>query len=322
MKTAFITGITGQDGSYLAELLLEKGYRVVGLERRLSKPNRGNIKHILNKIVLVQGDILDESSLISAFRIFQPDEIYNLAAQSFVGASWNSPDNTSQATGLGALHVFDAAHIACPGARIYQASSSEMFGNSPAPQNEISAFYPQSPYGVAKIYAHYMAHVYRKSYGMFISCGICYNHESPRRGVEFVTRKITRGIAEIIAGKSESIRLGNLDARRDWGYAPEYVKAMWEMLQQPEPDDFVIATGEMHTVMDFVNVAFSHAGIAPVMGVNIITDPTLYRPAEVYKLRGDYKKAKRILKWEPLTNFAELAEIMVDADIKLLDMED
>lgn len=322
MKTAFITGITGQDGSYLAELLLEKGYRVVGLERRLSKPNRANIKHILDRIELIQGDILDQSSLITAFKKAQPDEIYNLAAQSFVGASWNSPDNTSQATGLGALHVFDAAHMVCPHARIYQASSSEMFGSSKAPQNENTPFNPQSPYGAAKIFAHYMAHVYRESYGMFISCGICYNHESPRRGFEFVTRKITRGIAEIAAGKLNSIRLGNLDAKRDWGYAPEYVKAMWEMIQQDRPDDFVIATGQMHTVMDFLNIAFAHAGIAPIVGVNVIIDPILFRPAEVNELRGDYSKALNSFGWGHKTNIAELAEIMVDADIKLLEMED
>lgn len=317
MKTALITGITGQDGSYLAELLLEKGYRVLGLARRLSKPNTGNIEHILDKIEIIEGDILDQSSLMTALKNTMPDEIYNLAAQSFVGTSWTQPDHTSQVTGIGALHVFDAARHVCPKARIYQASSSEMFGNSPAPQNEDTPFNPQSPYGVAKVYAHYMAQVYRKSYGMFISCGICYNHESPRRGLEFVTRKITHAIAEIIAGKTEPIKLGNIDAKRDWGYAPEYVNAMWEMLQQDHPDDYVIATGETHSINEFLKSAFRYAGIAPIMGVNIIIDPCLFRPSEVNELRGDYSKISGVLGWKPKTTFTELVQIMIDADLKL-----
>lgn len=317
MKTALITGITGQDGSYLAELLLEKGYRVLGLARRLSKPNTGNIEHILDKIEIIEGDILDQSSLMTALKNTMPDEIYNLAAQSFVGTSWTQPDHTSQVTGIGALHVFDAARHVCPKARIYQASSSEMFGNSPAPQNEDTPFNPQSPYGVAKVYAHYMAQVYRKSYGMFISCGICYNHESPRRGLEFVTRKITHAIAEIIAGKTEPIKLGNIDAKRDWGYAPEYVNAMWEMLQQDHPDDYVIATGETHSINEFLKSAFRYAGIAPIMGVNIIIDPCLFRPSEVNELRGDYSKISGVLGWKTKTTFTELVQIMIDADLKL-----
>lgn len=317
MKTALITGITGQDGSYLAELLLEKGYRVYGLLRRLSKPNLGNIKHILDKVRIIEGDLLDQSSLMTAFKNTMPDEIYNLAAQSFVGTSWTQPDHTSQVTGIGALHVFDAARHVCPKARIYQASSSEMFGNSPAPQDENTPFNPQSPYGVAKVYAHYMAQVYRKSYGMFISCGICYNHESPRRGLEFVTRKITHAIAEIIAGKTEPIKLGNINAKRDWGYAPEYVNAMWMMLQQDLPDDYVIATGETHSVEEFLKNAFIYAGIAPIIGVNIIMDPCLFRPSEVIELRGDYSKASSVLGWKPKTTFTELVQILIDADLKL-----
>lgn len=314
MTRALITGITGQDGSYLAELLLDKGYEVYGLVRRLSKPNTENIDHILDKITLIEGDLTDQASLISAFRKVQPSEIYNLAAQSFVGASWNQGELTSDVTGLGALRVFEAARHVCRNAKIYQASSSEMYGNANCPQNEKTPFSPRSPYGAAKVFAHNMAKVYRESYLMFISCGILFNHESPRRGLEFVTRKITHGIAELKVGKIEHISLGNLETKRDWGYAGDYVRAMWMMLQQKEPDDFVIATGETHSVKDFVFKAFEHAGIEPLYGVNIVQDSTFFRPAEVECLRGNCDKARKILMWKPEVSFDELVKMMVESE--------
>lgn len=314
MTRALITGISGQDGSYLAELLLDKGYKVYGLMRRLSRPNIDNIAHILDKITLVEGDVTDQASLISAFRKVQPSEIYNLAAQSYVGTSWTQPELTSDVTGLGALRVFEAARHVCRNARIYQASSSEMYGNAPSPMDENTPFFPRSPYGAAKVFAHNMARVYRESYLMHISCGILFNHESPRRGLEFVTRKITRGIAELKAGKIEYIKLGNLEASRDWGFTGDYVKAMWMMLQQEDPDDYVIATGESHTVRDFIFKAFEYAGIEPVYGENIVQDSSLFRPAEVEHLRGDPAKAKNILMWKPQVGFDDLVKMMVESE--------
>lgn len=313
-KTALITGITGQDGSYLAELLLSKGYDVYGLVRRLSTPNVNNIKHLLDKITLLEGDLTDQSSLNSAVLDTQPDEIYNLAAQSFVGTSWTQPILTAEVTGLGAVRVFEAVKNHCKDAKIYQASSSEMFGKvQETPQTEKTMFYPRSPYGCAKLYAHWMAINYHESYDMHISNGIMFNHESERRGIEFVTRKISDGVARIHHGMSIELRLGNLDAKRDWGYADDYVKAMWLILQQDNPDNYVISTGETHSIREFLEIAFGMVDLDYTDYV--VVDPAFCRPAEVEMLQGDYSKAKNILGWSPKTTFVELVKRMVDHDV-------
>lgn len=313
-KKALITGITGQDGSYLAELLIEKGYDVYGLIRRLSTPNISRIKHILDKINLVEGDLTDQSSLNIAMKDIQPGEVYNLAAQSFVGTSWNQPVLTGDVTGMGAVRLLESVRHFCKDARVYQASSSEMFGKvQEVPQNENTKFYPRSPYGCAKVYAYWMCVNYRESYNMYISNGILFNHESPRRGLEFVTRKITDGVARIYHGLSKELRLGNLEAKRDWGYAGDYVKAMWLMLQQKKPDDFVIATGESHSVREFVELAFREVGLNWEDYVKV--DSKLFRPTEVDYLVGDYSKARRVLGWEPSIKFEELVKMMVKADV-------
>jgi GDPmannose 4,6-dehydratase len=313
-KRALITGITGQDGSYLAEWLLSKDYKVFGLVRRLSKPNTDNIKGILDKVELVEGDLTDQSSLLHAVKQAEPDELYNLASQSFVKTSWTQPELTANITGVGALRVFEAARQACPLVRIYQASSSEMFGNMPGPQNEETPMHPRSPYGVAKLFAHRMAKVYRDSYGMFISCGILFNHESPRRGIEFVTRKIAHAVARIEGGKQDKLVLGDISAQRDWGYAPDYVKAMWLMLQHKNPEDFVIATGEQHSVSEFVVRAFEHVRLDWKDYVDV--DKKYMRPAELYSLRGDAKKAKEKLGWTHEVGFEELVSAMVDSELR------
>lgn len=313
---ALITGINGQDGSYLAELLLEKNYEVYGLIRRSSNLNTQRIEHILNKIKIVYGDLTDSTSLNNAIRNIQPDEIYNLAAQSFVGESWNQPETAGNITGLGVARLLEAILQSGKGKeRIYQASSSEQFGKvQETPQTEKTPFYPRSPYGAAKCYAFEMCRIYRESYGMHISNGILFNHESPRRGIEFVTKKITDGVAKIKLNKSNKLILGNLDAKRDWGYAKDYVEAMYLMLQQPNPDDYVIATGESHSVKEFVELAFTEVGLD--YKKYIVQDPKFMRPAEVDYLIGDYSKAKRILGWEPKVKFKELVKIMVDYDLK------
>lgn len=317
-KNALITGITGQDGSYLAELLYNKGYNVYGLVRRLSTPNTSRIDHILNYVELLQGDLTDQSSLNEAMRISQPDEVYNLAAQSFVGTSWNQPVHTGDVTGLGVVRVLEAARHVVPDARVYQASSSEMFGKvQETPQTENTKFYPRSPYGVAKVYAYWTCVNYRESYDMHVSNGILFNHESPRRGIEFVTRKITDSVARIYHGLQSELRLGNLDAKRDWGYAGDYVDAMWRMLQQNEPGDYVIATGETHSVEEFVQEAFSIAGLD--WKEYVVIDPKFVRPAEVQLLLGDPSKAKRELGWEPKVHFKELVKMMVEADLERLE---
>lgn len=321
-KTALITGITGQDGSYLAELLLDKGYDVYGLVRRLSKPNLGNIEHIADSVNLIDGDLADQSSIINAVKKSCPDELYNLAAQSFVATSWQQAEFTCNITGLGAYRVFEAARMVgrytkgeghTHNIKIYQASSSEMYGDSPPPQNETTQFNPRSPYGAAKVFAHNMAKVYRDSYNMFVSCGILFNHESERRGIEFVSMKIANAVARIDAGLQDKLKLGNLDAKRDWGYTKDYVEAMWLMLQQDMPDNFVIASGKDHTIREFVHEAFSHIGLDWQDYVEI--DQSLMRPAEIFDLRGDYSKAKRVLGWEPKTSFEDLVKIMVDNEI-------
>lgn len=317
-KNALITGITGQDGSYLAELLYNKGYNVYGLVRRLSTPNTSRIDHIINNVELLQGDLTDQSSLSEAMRIAQPDEVYNLAAQSFVGTSWNQPVHTGDVTGLGMVRVLEAVRHVVPHARVYQASSSEMFGKvQETPQTENTKFYPRSPYGVAKVYAYWTCVNYRESYDMHISNGILFNHESPRRGIEFVTRKITDSVARIYHGLESELRLGNLDAKRDWGFAGDYVDAMWRMLQQDKPGDYVIATGETHSVEEFVQEAFSIAGLD--WKKYVVIDPKFVRPAEVQLLLGDSSKAKRELGWEPKVHFKELVKMMVEADLERLE---
>jgi GDPmannose 4,6-dehydratase len=317
MPRALITGVTGQDGSYLADFLLERGYEVFGMVRRTSTINFDRIRHLQDRIKIVRGDLLDEVSLISILRENDPDEIYNLAAQSFVPTSFEQPVLTGEFTGLGVTRVLDAIRIVNHAVRFYQASSSEMFGKvRETPQRESTPFYPRSPYGAAKVYAHWMTVNYRESYGLFACSGILFNHESPRRGVEFVTHKITRAAARIKLGLASELRLGNLDAQRDWGYAPDYVRAMWLMLQQDNPDDYVIATGETHTVRQFCQEAFGHLGLD--WEKYVVVDPKLYRPAEVDLLVGDYGKAKRVLGWEPAVNFKELVRIMVDADMASL----
>jgi GDPmannose 4,6-dehydratase len=314
MKKALITGITGQDGSYLAELLLGKGYKVFGLIRRSSTETLERIDHLKDKIELVHGDLLDEVSLMHTMENIQPDEIYNLAAQSFVHTSWHQPLLTGEFTALGVTRMLDAMRFICPKARFYQASSSEMFGAAKPPQNENTVFHPRSPYAVAKVYGHYITLNYRESFGLYAVSGILFNHESPRRGKEFVTRKITDGVARIKLGLATELRMGNLDARRDWGFAGDYVKAMWLMLQQDQPDDYVIATGEAYSVRDFCEFAFAHAGLDYKQYV--VTDPKFLRPAEVDYLMGDPTKARTKLGWQPEVNLRKLVEMMVDADLE------
>lgn len=317
MKRALITGITGQDGSYLAELLLQKGYKVYGLTRRSSTNVTSRIEHLMSKIELLPGDLLDGTSLLSAVEESQPDEVYNLAAQSFVQTSWNQPTLTADFTAVGVTRMLEAVKKAAPKARFYQASSSEMFGKVQAvPQIESTPFYPRSPYGVAKLYGHWITVNYRESFNMHASSGILFNHESPRRGIEFVTRKITYHVAMIKQGLINELRLGNLDAKRDWGFAGDYVEAMWLMLQQDRPDDYVIATNETHTVQEFVELAFARADLDWKKYVKI--DEKFMRPAEVDLLIGDPAKAKNVLNWEPKTSFKELVHMMVDSDIELI----
>lgn len=314
MKKALITGITGQDGSYLAEFLLKKGYKVYGLTRRSSTSVTSRINHMLGEIELLPGDLLDQTSLIEAMEASNPDEVYNLGAQSFVQTSWNQPVLTSEFTATGVTRMLEAVKKVKPKARFYQASSSEMFGKVQAvPQAEDTPFYPRSPYGVAKLYGHWMTINYRESFGMHASSGILFNHESPRRGLEFVTRKITYHVAMIKHGLANELRLGNLDAKRDWGFAGDYVEAMWMMLQQDQPDDYVISTNETHTVKEFVELAFGHADLDWQKYVKL--DERFMRPAEVDLLIGTYDKAKKKLGWEPKTSFKQLVKMMVDSDI-------
>jgi GDPmannose 4,6-dehydratase len=316
-KRALITGITGQDGSYLAELLLAKGYEVHGMVRRSSEEKFERIAHLKGKVVLHQGDLLDQFSLVRLFGEINPDEIYNLAAQSFVPTSWNQPVLTGEFTGLGVTKMLEAMRYGAPRARFYQASSSEMFGKvREVPQDENTPFYPRSPYGVAKAYGHFITVNYRESYGLFAVSGILFNHESPRRGLEFVTRKISDGVARIKLGLQKSLPLGNLEAKRDWGYAPDYVEAMWRMLQADSPDDYVIATHENHTVQEFCEVAFGHVGLDWKQHVHI--EPAFVRPAEVDVLIGYPSKAKSKLGWQPTVHFRRLVELMVDADLERL----
>lgn len=316
-KRALITGITGQDGSYLAEFLLEQGYEVIGMVRRTSTVNFERIEHIQDKLTLVTGDLADEVSLISLLREHRPAEVYNLAAQSFVQTSWAQPVFTGETTALGVTRMLDAVRIVDPEIRFYQASSSEMFGKVlEVPQKETTPFYPRSPYGVAKVYGHWITVNYRESYNMHASSGILFNHESPRRGLEFVTRKIAHGVARIKLGLAEELRLGNLDARRDWGFAGDYVQAMWLMLQQDRPDDYVVATGETHAVREFCELAFGHVGLD--YRNYVVQDERFMRPAEVDLLIGDPTKARTTLGWQPRTSFPELVRMMVDADLQLL----
>jgi len=313
-----MTGVTGQDGSYLAELLLKKGYEVYGLIRRLSSPNMSNLEAIRDQLHILDGDLTDQSSLNNAIEVATPDEVYNLAAQSFVATSFAQPVLTGEITGLGALRLLEAVRAHAPTARFYQASSSEMFGHiDQEPQSETTPFHPRSPYGVAKVYAYWACVNFREAYSLFVSNGILFNHESPRRGVEFVTRKITDGVARIKLGRADSITLGNLDARRDWGYAPDYVDLMWRTLQTENPGDFVGATGEAHTVREFLEEAFKAAGIDR-WEKYVKVDPKFNRPAEVYALRGDASKARRLLGWEPKVRFHELVRVMVEADLERL----
>ena len=314
---ALITGITGQDGSYLAEFLLEKGYTVCGMVRRSSTENFERIAHLKDRVVLKQADLLDQLSLIKIMEEVQPDEIYNLAAMSFVPTSWTQPMLTGEFTAIGVTRVLEAMRQICPKARFYQASSSEMFGKvREVPQTELTAFHPRSPYGAAKAYGHYITVNYRESYNLFAVSGILFNHESPRRGREFVTRKISDGVARIKLGLAGELRMGNLDSQRDWGFAGDYVQAMWMMLQQPQPDDYVIATGTAHSVRDFIERAFAHAGLD--WKRYVVQDPQFIRPAEVDHLLGDSSKAHRVLGWKPSVDFGELVDMMVDADLKKL----
>src|SRR5437667_6434215 len=316
-KTALITGITGQDGSYLAELLLSKGYHVSGMVRRASTENFQRIEHLRERIQLFQGDLLDQTSIASVLERVQPDEVYNLAAMSFVPTSWQQPTLTAEYTAVGVTRMLDAIRQACPRARFYQASSSEMFGKvRETPQCETTPFYPRSPYGVAKVYGHFITVNYRESYSLFACSGILFNHESPRRGLEFVTRKITHGAARIKLGLATELRLGNLGAKRDWGFAGDYVEAMWRMLQQPKADDYVVATGESHTVRELVEIAFGAVGLDWREWVH--EDPALLRPAEVERLVGDASKARRVLGWAPRVSFRELVETMVRAALERL----
>jgi GDPmannose 4,6-dehydratase len=316
-KRALITGITGQDGSYLADLLLDKGYEVHGMVRRASTEKFDRIEHLRDRIFLHQGDLLDHRSLTDALKASRPDEIYNLAAMSFVAVSWIQPVLTAEFTGVGVARLLEAVREICPQARFYQASSSEMYGKvREVPQTELTPFHPRSPYGVAKVYGHFITVNYRESYGMHATSGILFNHESPRRGLEFVTRKITWHAAAIKLGKVDRLALGNLDAERDWGYAKDYVEAMWLMLQQDEPSDYVIATGKAHSVRDCVQVAFEHVGLEP--DDHVVVDPAFLRPAEVDHLIGNATKAERELGWKPRTVFEDMIRLMVDADLRLL----
>jgi GDPmannose 4,6-dehydratase len=316
-KRAIISGITGQDGSYLAELLLEHGYEVTGIVRRSSAPNLWRIEHLLDRITLRPADLLDQLSLMRIIQDVRPQEFYNLAAMSFVPASWDQPMLTGEFNSLGVTRVLEALRQVDPGVRLYQASSSEMYGRvREVPQTELTPFYPRSPYGVSKVFGHYITVNYRESYGLFAVSGILFNHESPRRGLEFVTRKVTDGVARIKLGLTDRLALGNLDAARDWGFAGDYVRAMWLMLQQDQPDDYVIATGVSHTVQQLVEMAFAHVGLEWKRYVQ--TDPALLRPAEVDHLIGDAAKAKRVLGWHPTVDFQQLIAMMVDADLARL----
>ena len=318
MPKALITGITGQDGSYLAEALLQKGYDVVGMVRRSSTVNYERIAHIQGSIEFANGDLLDQVSLIDAIKIHEPDEIYNLAAQSFVQTSFGQPVLTGETTALSVTRMLDAIRIVDPKIRFYQASSSEMFGKvAEVPQTESTPFYPRSPYGVAKVYGHWITVNYRESYNLHASSGILFNHESPRRGLEFVTRKISYGAASIKLGLEEKLSLGNLDAKRDWGFAGDYVEAMWMMLQQEEPDDYVICSGMTHSVREFCDLAFNHLELN--YQDHVVVDEQFFRPAEVDLLVGDYGKAKKVLAWEPSTSFKDLVTMMVEADLALLE---
>ncbi len=316
-RRALITGITGQDGSYLAEFLLSQGYDVIGMIRRSSTVNFERIRHIQDEITLVSGDLLDQGSLINILREYRPQEVYNLAAQSFVPTSWRQPVFTGEVTALGVTRVLEAIRTVDPEIRFYQASSSEMFGKvREVPQRETTPFYPRSPYGVAKVYGHWITVNYRESYGLFAVSGILFNHESPRRGLEFVTRKITYHVAKIKLGLTDKVALGNLDSKRDWGFAGDYVRAMWLMLQQDEPDDYVVGTGETHSVQELCEVAFSHVGLN--WRDHVVQDPRFMRPAEVDLLVADPSKAHRALGWKPEVSFEQLIGMMVDADLALL----
>lgn len=317
MPTALITGITGQDGSYLAELLLSKGYRVVGMVRRSSTVTYERINHLLDDITVIQGDLTDQGSLLSIFEDHEPTEVYNLAAQSFVPVSWNQPALTGDVTAIGVTRMLEAIRFVNPKIKFYQASSSEMFGKVlEVPQKETTPFYPRSPYGVAKVYGHWISVNYRESFGLFAVSGILFNHESPRRGLEFVTRKISHGVARIKLGLSKELCLGNLEARRDWGFAGDYVKAMWSMLQQESPSDYVIGTGETHSVREFCEEAFSHVGLD--YRDFVVQDPRFYRPAEVDLLVSNPAKAKQVLGWQPQVSFKQLVTMMIDADMERL----
>ena len=315
MKKALITGITGQDGSYLAELLLSKGYEVTGMVRRASTETYERIQHIRDQIRLEQGDLLDPHSLVTLMEKVEPDEIYNLAAMSFVPTSWSQPVLTGEFTGLGVTKILEAMRRVCPKAHFYQASSSEMFGRVvETPQSEKTPFYPRSPYGVAKVYGHFITVNYRESYNLFAVSGILFNHESPRRGKEFVTRKITDAVARIKTGKQKELRMGNLDAKRDWGFSGDYVRAMWMMLQQEKPEDYVVATGETHSVREFLQIAFSHVGLN--YEDYVVIDPEFIRPAEVDLLLGNPTKARTQMGWKPEVSFEQLVQMMVDADME------
>jgi GDPmannose 4,6-dehydratase len=317
MKSALITGITGQDGSYLAELLLDKGYRVVGMTRRSSSNAMDRIEHLLDRIELVQGDVLDQASLVAALQSSEPDEVYNLAAMSFVPTSWNQPVLTGEFTGLGVTRMLEAIRQVDPSIHFYQASSSEMFGKvREIPQTELTPFHPRSPYGVAKAYGHFLTVNYRESFGMYAVSGILFNHESPRRGLEFVPRKVSDGVARIHLGLADDLRMGNMEPQRDWGFAGDYVHAMWAMMQQPVPDDYIIATGIAHSVRDLCRIAFEHVGLD--YEKYVVIDESLYRPAEVDHLLGDSSKARADFGWEPTIEFEELVRMMVDSDIERL----
>jgi GDPmannose 4,6-dehydratase len=318
MPTALITGITGQDGSYLAELLLSKGYRVIGVARRSSTVTHERIEHLLDNITVVQGDLHDQGSLLALIEEYEPTEVYNLAAQSFVPTSWNQPALTGEITALGVTRMLEAIRFVNPKIRFYQASSSEMFGKVvEVPQCETTAFYPRSPYGVAKVYGHWITVNYRESFNMFASSGILFNHESPRRGLEFVTRKISQGVARIKHGMAKELRLGNLESQRDWGFAGDYVEAMWRMLQHDKPDNFVVGMGETHSVREFCEIAFAHVGLD--YNDYVVQDERFYRPAEVDLLISDPSKARSVLGWEPAVGFRELVTMMVDSDLQRLD---
>ena len=318
-----ITGINGMSGSHMADFLLTKGYKIYGVERRTSTKNRINSKHLEGKITFLTGDLADQNSLLRCLKEANPDEVYNFAAQSFVGESWNTPEQTADITGLGVLRMLEAIREYGKSVKFYQASSSEMFGKMEPGEkgcNENTPHYPRSPYGVAKVFGHWIAKNYRESYGMFNCSGILYNHESERRGLEFVTRKITNGVAKIALGLDNKIELGNLDSRRDWGYAPEYMEAAWLMLQQESPDDYVISTGESHSIREFLDIAFNHIGIKDWTSY-VTINPKYIRPAEVDFLLGDSSKARKVLNWKPKTTFKQLVELMVDNDMKLLSNE-